>query len=171
LLTTSWRKNNIKEWLTSKGISFDDDSLKIDLLFIVNKVREKFEKFKIDELAKKYGCTVLRLPPYNCELNLIGMVGAQIKHYVGMKNSTFRKTEVEKLTAESFETITSENWKIYVEHVKKVEEDVWHAYTLQDDTEELVVRLHHLSRHRLQPRRSQGHSRAHMEGVESLSDS
>ncbi|KAG8239832.1 hypothetical protein J437_LFUL011458 [Ladona fulva] len=79
---TSWKKDRIKGWLTSKNINFHNDCLKRDLLFLVDQVRKDFEKFRVDELAKSKGCSVLRLPPYHCELNPIEMVWAQIKHYV-----------------------------------------------------------------------------------------
>ena len=36
-------------------------------------------KYVVDELALKRGITVLRLPPYHCELNPIELVWAQVK--------------------------------------------------------------------------------------------
>jgi hypothetical protein len=50
--TTGWRKDKIKEWLKSKNINFDEDCLKRDL-YKVREVREKYENYRIDEIAKK----------------------------------------------------------------------------------------------------------------------
>jgi hypothetical protein len=69
------------------------------------------------------------------------MVWAQVKHYAAMKNTTFRKVDVEKLIAESFEGPSADNWKNYVQHVMKVEEEMWQADNLLDDIEELILRL------------------------------
>ncbi|KAG8227150.1 hypothetical protein J437_LFUL001694 [Ladona fulva] len=110
LPSTSWKKDRIEGWLTSKNINFDNDCLKRDLLFLVHQVQKDFEKFKVDELAKSTGCSVLRLPPYHCELNPIEMVWAQITHYVSKNNTTFKKKSVERLISDSVGVVYPENW-------------------------------------------------------------
>ena len=36
----------------------------------------------IDNIAKKYGHEVIRLPPYHCDLNAIELIWADEKNYV-----------------------------------------------------------------------------------------
>jgi transposase len=56
--------------------------LKKHLMETVNGVRPKYDKYKIDEMAKEIGHTVLRKPPYHCELHPLELVWAQIKHHI-----------------------------------------------------------------------------------------
>jgi transposase len=53
--------------------------LKNHLMETVNRVRPKYDKYKIDEMEQEMGHTVLRLSPYHCELNPIELVWAQKK--------------------------------------------------------------------------------------------
>ncbi|KAG8231402.1 hypothetical protein J437_LFUL018457 [Ladona fulva] len=96
----SWKKNRIKEWMTRKNINLDTDYLKIDILFIIDQVQKDYKKFRVDKLAKSKGCSDLRLPPCHCKLNPIEIIKAQIKHYVRMNNTTFKKKNTERLVSE-----------------------------------------------------------------------
>ena len=60
---SSWTKDKTKTWLTSKGIKFDNNMLKAQLLEIVQHHKGKYNSYVIDELAKSSNKTVLRLPP------------------------------------------------------------------------------------------------------------
>lgn len=50
--------------------------------------KPKYDKYIIDKEANLHNKTVLRLPPYHCELNPIELVWAQVKTYVSGKNKT-----------------------------------------------------------------------------------
>jgi hypothetical protein len=41
--------------------------IKAELLEIVKKEKNNYEKKVVDELAAEYGASILRLPPYHCE--------------------------------------------------------------------------------------------------------
>ena len=60
-------------WLHSNNITDCDDSfLKIELWDLIpHNLRAKCDTYVVDELAKQFGKTVLRLPPYHCALNPI----------------------------------------------------------------------------------------------------
>lgn len=52
---------------------------KRDLLGILATVKDRYRKYMVDAMAEDAGYTVLRLPPYRCELNAIELVLAQVK--------------------------------------------------------------------------------------------
>lgn len=69
--TTSWNKQQIIDWLQSKGISMDLGYLKKELLVKVAEIAPQYNKYLVDETAKSNSITILRLPPYHCKLNPI----------------------------------------------------------------------------------------------------
>ncbi|KAJ8911297.1 hypothetical protein NQ315_003288 [Exocentrus adspersus] len=54
-----------------------------------------------DEMAASRQITVLRLPPYHCELNPIELVWAQVKGDVARNNTSFKLSDV-KILLENF---------------------------------------------------------------------
>ena len=75
--TTSWRKEDIKEWLRNNGADFEEDLLKAELLAISRRY-SGVKKFFIDQFAEERGHRIIRLPPYHCDLNPIELVWAQV---------------------------------------------------------------------------------------------
>ncbi|CAH2095722.1 unnamed protein product [Euphydryas editha] len=80
--TFAWKKDAIQNWLRAKNIPFDDDEVKRQLMEKVSNVKENFKSIVIDQMAEQKGVTVLRLPPYHCEINPIELIWADIKGYV-----------------------------------------------------------------------------------------
>lgn len=117
--TMNWRKDAIQGWLRQKNINYDEKEIKADLIAKIDRAR--YKKMFVDELSKSRGVTVLRLPPYHCELNPIELIWAQVKGYVGRRNKTFKMPELKALLAESLTRIGAEQWKKCVDHV--VEEE------------------------------------------------
>lgn len=56
----SWKKEAIKTWLLEKGLQFDDSMIKVELIEIANNVKHMYDKYVIDEIAKKSNRLVLR---------------------------------------------------------------------------------------------------------------
>lgn len=135
----SWKKCDIQSWLNRKGLPWHPDNVKAELLQIVDSVKEKYEMYRIDSLAASEGHSVLRLPPYHCELNPIEMVWAEVKGYVATNNRTFKISDVERLAYEGISKVTSEHWKNYINHVQKVEEKMWELDGLIDGNEENLI--------------------------------
>ncbi|CAH2101119.1 unnamed protein product [Euphydryas editha] len=94
--TFAWKKDAIQNWLRAKNIPFDDDEVKRQLVEKVSNVKENFKSLVIDQIAEQKGVTVLRLPPYHCELNPIELIWADIKGYVARHNTTFKFTDLKK---------------------------------------------------------------------------
>ena len=90
-------------------------------------------------MAEKRGITILRLPPYHCELNPIELVWAQVKGEVRRNNVTFKLQDIKKLFEEALNKVTSEVWKKCVSHVIKEEEKMWIVDGLVDDSVEPLI--------------------------------
>jgi hypothetical protein len=61
----SCRKDRIQEWITSHGETFEEYMLKKHLMETVNRIRPKYDKYRINEMTKEMGHTVVLLPPYH----------------------------------------------------------------------------------------------------------
>lgn len=129
-------KNEIANWLKQKGFNADSSYLKKELLYIVKQEKGNYDKYVIDEMAKKENKTVLRLPPYHCELNPIELIWAQVKNHVAANNTTFKLADVKRLLEEGVEKVTEEDWKKCTEHVKKEEAKLWELDNLIEGMEE-----------------------------------
>ncbi|XP_029054466.2 uncharacterized protein LOC114881771 [Osmia bicornis bicornis] len=112
--TMGWKKNDIIAWLVGKGEQVEPQYVKAQLLQLSYKYR-RYE-YVIDEYAKQHGHTVVRLPPYHCELNPIELAWAKIKDYVRARNTTYKLSDVEKLVHEAVENVTAESWKNFIRH-------------------------------------------------------
>lgn len=137
--TNSWRKAEIIEWLVQKNITFEENMVKKELLSIVSLNKPRFTTYVIDDMAQKRNVTVLRLPPYHCELNPIELVWAQVKSYVARKNTTFKMKDVKVYFEEALKTVDSEKWRNCVEHVIREEEKMWKLDHLIDQTVEPLI--------------------------------
>lgn len=130
--TGSCRKSEIIEWLQSKGKTVDTTMVKAELLRIVAAMKDKFNKYVIDEKATENNKVVLRLPPYHCELNPIDMIWAMVKGHVKRNNTTFKIGDVKRLLQEGLERVTAENWSNCVRHVINEEQNFWEIDKIVD---------------------------------------
>lgn len=119
--TTSSRKQVVQDWLTSKGLAWDEKMLKKELLSLVTSVKTRYIKYRVDGAAERAGCIVLRLPPYHCELNPIELIWAQMKRGVAARNATFKLADVEVLLREEAAKVTAQHWANAVQHVISIE--------------------------------------------------
>lgn len=115
--TSSSRKKEMQDWLRSKNIGFHEDLVRVELLKLIQAHKAIYMKYVTDEIAKNNNKTVLRLPPYHCELNPIELVWAQIKNEVAAKNTTFKYNDVKNLLENAIKNVTSEKWRNCVKHV------------------------------------------------------
>ena len=76
--------------------------------------------------------TVIRLPPYHCELNPIELAWAAEKNFVAKENSEMKLESVEKLFRKKRNDLPREFWANCVEHVKKVEQSCRESDRIQD---------------------------------------
>lgn len=137
--TSSWRKQEIIDWLTSKSIEFEDNLIKKELLAVANLHKHRFMKYAVEDIAEEHGITVLRTPPYHCELNPIELIWAQVKGFVARHNTTFKMKDVKLLFDQAIKEVTPENWRKVVHHVIKEEEKMWDLDHLIDRTVDPLI--------------------------------
>lgn len=114
--------------------------LKPELYELVKLHKTKNEKYCLDELLKKHGHHVLRLPPYHPDLNPIEMVWSAVKRYVASHNTTFSFKDVEKLTTDKINSMNEKDWKPYCEKVKNIEKEYEKLEPLIDEmTERFII--------------------------------
>lgn len=141
--TTASRKSEIQQWLRSKHINFEEDLLKVELLLIVNENKGKYNKYVVDEMAKAQNKTVLRLPPYHCELNPIELIWADVKNFVADHNKTFKFADMKTIFNDAVNNITVDKWQRCINHVKeKVETKMWKLDNItEDQVEPLIINV------------------------------
>lgn len=115
--TSAWKKNSLVEWLLSKGITVEDNLLEVQLLELVKQYSNSHPvQYIVDEIVKESGRTILRLPPYHCNLNPIELAWAQVKHHVAANNTTFKLDDVRNLLLEGINLVGSDAWKNNIQH-------------------------------------------------------
>ena len=113
------------KWLSENNVSFSPDQLRSELWILCKRHRvEKTSKI-VEEIAKKYGHEVLRLPPYHCELNAIELIWGDEKNYVARENKSMTIEGVEKLFRKRRDEINKEICQNYIQHVRSVEDRYW----------------------------------------------
>ncbi|XP_022175604.1 uncharacterized protein LOC111037372 [Myzus persicae] len=132
--TTNWRKNQIIEWLQSKGQVVDGTMVIAELLGQVKKIKPMYNTYVIDEMVKADNKIVLRLPPYHCELNPIELAWAAVKKYVRDNNKTFKLQDVKQLLIEGVDRVGPEMWKNFIGHVVQEEQKAWRLDEMVDDS-------------------------------------
>ena len=95
-------------------------------------------KYIVDEMARKAGHEVVRLPVAHCTFNPIELAWAQVKDHIKRNTSKFNLDEVKQLAQEGFEVVTKGRWADLVKHVRdKVEDHYW-----QNDNLDLQEQFH-----------------------------
>lgn len=83
--TSATNVAEIKLWLLQNNIQFDHSLRKPELLMLVK--RHKPEPiYEIDQILGDHGHTVVRLPPYHCDLNPIELIWGIAKHKIASVN-------------------------------------------------------------------------------------
>ncbi|XP_033231997.1 uncharacterized protein LOC117182981 [Belonocnema kinseyi] len=122
---TTWNIPGIINWLHEKGFQYADTILKIQLLDVLQEVKPQYDKYVIDEIAKRANKTVFRSPHCYCELNPIELVWSKVKGYVKSNKFTFKIEDVNQLLHERVGTVTQDNWTNYVKHTIEAENKLW----------------------------------------------
>jgi hypothetical protein len=81
------RKTDMVDYMARRGLPIPEKATRPELFTII-KENNIGKVYFINDLAAKYGHTVLRLPHYYCVLNPIEMVWSQLKHKIRKVNNT-----------------------------------------------------------------------------------
>lgn len=96
--------------------------MKAELYNLIAYHKPREQSFKIDQLFEKHGHTVIRLPPYQPELNPIENIWAIIKQHVAANNVDFTQASIKKIVEEKISKRNDE-WKRICDHVLKTENE------------------------------------------------
>jgi len=131
--TTNWRKADIVEWLESKGEVVDKSMIIPELLKIVRRIKPMYNKYVIVEMVSQQNKTVLRLPPYHCELIPIELAWSVVKRHVKSNNKTFKLPDVKNLLVEGVAKVDAAMRKNFISHTIKEENKFWDLDDTIDD--------------------------------------
>ncbi|KAJ8712954.1 hypothetical protein PYW08_008258 [Mythimna loreyi] len=126
------RKAEMQLWLREKHIAYDECYTKAELYQIIKR-HQPPKDYVIDKIFNAHEFEVLRLPPYNCDLNPIEYIWNLIKRRVADKNVRQLESEIERITLEAIASITKEDWVKEINHVKRIEQEYWQREIFEDD--------------------------------------
>jgi len=137
VVPSQMRKGELQQWLTERGISWEEQWLRARLIQEVDRYRDK--KPMVEILAEAQGHKLLFLPVHHPELNPIELVWATVKHYCGtiFSNSTSFKEQRQHLEESFGRDITPEYCAKVYEHVQHIEERYWNTDLLIDEEIEI----------------------------------
>ena len=69
---STWKKQRLQDWLKAHGVPFGPKDLRDTLWKKARDQSSKNPQYRVDDMIKDAGHTVLRLPPYHCDLSPIG---------------------------------------------------------------------------------------------------
>ncbi|KAE9525792.1 hypothetical protein AGLY_014018 [Aphis glycines] len=130
---TTTKKADIIKWLQEKGEVIDRPMVIPELLDIVKTLRPQYDKYLIDDLAETHNRTILRLPPYHCELNPIELAWANVKDHVKKNNTSYKLSDVKRLLLEGIERVDENMWKNFIRHTMTEEEKFYKIDFIVDD--------------------------------------
>lgn len=137
--STVTRKADIIMWLKKQNIPHSPSQNREELLHIVKSNKPQRKLYELDTIASSLGHNVVRLPPYHCHYNPIELIWAQMKGYVAERNNTFKIAEVEKLTNEAIESISTSAWENCVRHAEHLQEEDYRREISRDEIMERFV--------------------------------
>lgn len=127
-------KKTMVEWLTKANIPAVLEMRKPVLYELIEKNKPTKVDYKIDRIFAQYGHEVVRLPPYNCELNPIELIWAIMKRFVRENNvGDLRIQRLLQLSEEAIKHVTNEDWKKCCDHIKKLENEYWEKDGLMEN--------------------------------------
>nr|XP_034833713.1 uncharacterized protein LOC117990388 [Maniola hyperantus] len=131
-------KKEMQSWLREKNIEFEESFTKAELYKLIKRHKPPINDI-IDNLFRSHGFEVLRLPPYNCNLNPIEYIWHLIKCRVANSNVEQLESQIERLTLEAIASITRDDWQREITHVKLIERQYRKREQIEDDDEKFSL--------------------------------
>ncbi|GLH09922.1 Protein of unknown function [Gryllus bimaculatus] len=138
--SNTWSKDALRDFLSAHNVSFHPESTYQVLLHLSLTIVVK-ERYEVDDIIQTAGHQVLRLPPFHCHYNPIGLVWRDCKRYYESIRETrcADNSNMEKWK-EALQQVTAEKWKNFVMYTEKIIEEDWHQ-ELQFDAEQQIVKI------------------------------
>jgi transposase len=115
---------DLREWLGKHNIPFPANATKKSLFnsFIKPLDKANYNRYAVDNIAREHGITILRLPPYHCDLNPIELVWGWIKRQ--LRDELRRDDKLDAVmtaTKQAFKRLPHSVIRAFFSHVKKTE--------------------------------------------------
>lgn len=134
-------KKDMVEWLQKNRIQCSLEMKKFALYELIEKHKPREKVYHIDVELKKRGHSVLRLPPYMCDLNPIELAWAKVKRVVKEQNvkADLSLTNLENATKAAIESVSVIDWEGFTNHTLKIEQDYWEKDGIMEDVVDRFV--------------------------------
>lgn len=131
-------KSHMQEWLTRHNVPFDESARKCDLMTLIN--QQNVEKqYRVDEIIKAEGHTVLRLPPYHPDLNPIELVWGDVKGELARTAIDSNLDKKKEVLTSLFANYSADKWRKCDDHVMKNEQEYYDTDRVFDDEVDRLV--------------------------------
>ena len=87
--------------------NFYEEATKSELIETVKRNKPEL-KYLADPIFQYHGHTILRLPPYHCDLNPIAFVWGVVKKRVASKNISCSVKQIKEFTEEADNSVTAD---------------------------------------------------------------
>jgi transposase len=129
--TPASKKEFIRLWLAKNQVPVSTDSLKPELIEILNKVAPA-PTYAIDLLAEQAGHEVLRTPAYHPELQPIETCWGIVKNQVA-RNCDFTMANLILQLDTAFASVTAQTCKGLIKKIRQIEDDFWTSDAALDE--------------------------------------
>ncbi|XP_053611110.1 uncharacterized protein LOC128675615 [Plodia interpunctella] len=138
--TMASTKPTMQEWLRRHNVPFDEKLRKDDLYKLI-KSHFAEDIYKIDEVLKRNGHEVLRLPPYHPDLNPIELVWGDIKGQLAQKSIDSNLDQKKEILERLFAEYPKEKWENCVKHVIKIEDEYCKHDGALDEVVDFIINV------------------------------
>ena len=121
--TANSKKEDIKKWLLANKIPIAEDSLKAELIEVLNKVAPS-PTYAIDEIAEQAGHEVLRTPPYHPELQPIETCWGVVKNDIA-RHCDFTMSNLVVQIETAFKKVTMKTCSGLIKKMRANEDEFW----------------------------------------------
>ena len=121
--TPNCAKDKIWSWLIENQIPCEKNSLKAELVAVLNKI-VPLPIYEVDELAKKKGHEILRTPPYHPELQPIELCWGVVKNHIA-RNCDFTLSNLKLQLEEGFSKVDASICTKMIGKIKAKEDAFW----------------------------------------------
>lgn len=143
--TMASKKQDMIEWLEERNIEFNRQAkvaTKKQLYELITNHKQPVS-YVTDQLIRKHGHDVLRLPPYHCIFNPIELLWGVIKNDVARNNTEFKLDAMKKITDKAISNVSLHTIQNTFEHIVKEEERYWKsdALYISPEVQPMVINI------------------------------
>ncbi|XP_031836267.1 uncharacterized protein LOC116428588 isoform X2 [Nomia melanderi] len=119
------KKADMLSWLEQNNVPHTEKMKQYELAELIARNKPTKKTYKIDEILKSYGHSILRLPPYMRELNPIEQAWVKIKQAISENNifSTLTLDELQSLLPEAIDSVTASDWAEFCKNTEQIEKE------------------------------------------------